>query len=447
MTLRELFEKKGKAYAAWKELNDRANTEKRALTAEETKQVDAWEKEIDDASAEIARLQAEERRAAKLAAIGESMTEPQHPLTIQARGGDGAAAADGSVDRRPIAERLRDLTEQGMSRKDALAQLAKQRDPAKSAAFNQYLRTGAIEPALRERAALQMDSASAGGFLIAPEQFLAKLVTDLDRLVFMRTLATVIPLTGAESLGVPTLAADPGDPTWTTELAVGSADSTMEFGKRNLTPHPLARYILVSKDLLRTSAISVEAIVRERLAYKFAVVLETAFMTGSGAGSPLGIFTASAAGISTGQDVSTGNSTTAITADGLINCKYALESQWLSNPSLRWVFHRDAVKMIRKLKDGEGQYLWMPGLAQDRPDVILNVPVLISEYAPNTFTTGQYVGIIGDLSYYWIAETMQLDIQRLVELGALTNQDYFIGRVKLDGMPIMEKAFARVKLG
>ena len=57
------------------------------------------------------------------------------------------------------------------------------------------------------------------------------------------------------------------------------------------------------------------------------------------------------------------------------------------------------------------------------------------------------MGLIGDLSYYWIAENMQLDIQRLVELGALTNQDYFIGRLKLDGMPVLEKAFVRVKLG
>jgi HK97 family phage major capsid protein len=75
------------------------------------------------------------------------------------------------------------------------------------------------------------------------------------------------------------------------------------------------------------------------------------------------------------------------------------------------------------------------------------VPVLVSEYAPNTFTTGLYLGLIGDLSYYWIADNMSMQIQRLVELGALTNQDYFIGRMKLDGMPVLEKAFVRVTLG
>jgi HK97 family phage major capsid protein len=78
--------------------------------------------------------------------------------------------------------------------------------------------------------------------------------------------------------------------------------------------------------------------------------------------------------------------------------------------------------------------------------MILGTPVLVSEYAPNTFTSLLYVGLIGDLSHYWIAENMSLDIQRLVELGALTNQDYFIGRMSLDGMPVLEKAFVRVQL-
>jgi HK97 family phage major capsid protein len=260
----------------------------------------------------------------------------------------------------------------------------------------------------------------------------------------LRSMATVIPLTGAESLGVPTLNADIDDPEWTTELAIGDEDTTLAFGKRRLTPHPVAKWIKVSKELLRSAAISVESVVRERLAYKFGAVQETAFMTGTGAGQPLGIFTASNSGISTSQDVSTGNTNTTITADGLINAKYGLEAQWLGSPSLRWIMHREVVAFIRKLKDGEGQYLWQPGLAQDRPDVILNVPVLVSEFAPHAFTTGKYLAIIGDLSYYWIADNMSLQIQRLVELYAATNQDAFMGRMALDGMPVLEKAFIRV---
>jgi HK97 family phage major capsid protein len=76
----------------------------------------------------------------------------------------------------------------------------------------------------------------------------------------------------------------------------------------------------------------------------------------------------------------------------------------------------------------------------------LGVPVYASEYAPNTFTTGLYVGIIGDYSQYWVAMALDMRIQRLNELYAATNQVGFISRAEVDGMPVIEAAFARVKL-
>ena len=79
-------------------------------------------------------------------------------------------------------------------------------------------------------------------------------------------------------------------------------------------------------------------------------------MTGSGSGQPLGMFTASDMGISTGRDVSTANTSTAFTVDGLINAKYSLASPYLTSSNLVWILHRDAVKMARKFKDGDGRY-------------------------------------------------------------------------------------------
>jgi HK97 family phage major capsid protein len=433
--LKAIYEKKRDAYARWRDVLDSAEKEGRALTAEDNAICNECEKVIDECNAQIKGLEAREEQRQRLAEVGaELAAAKQAPAPTLQREPEAP-----KPDRRTIGEKLKALLEDGMTRSEAIDHLAKQRDEQQSAAFRAYL--------LGSHAALRQNSDADGGFLVAPEQFIARLIKDLDNMVWFRNFATVIPVVGAQGIGVPTLETDMSDTAWTTELAVGTEDSSMVFGKRSLTPHPLAKYIKVSKDLLRSAALSVEAIVRERMAYKFGTVQETAFMTGHGAGQPLGVFTASDNGITTARDVSTDNTSTAITADGLINCKYGLSSPWLSSANLRWVFHRDAVKMIRKLKDGEGQYLWVPGLTRAVDDVILNVPVLVSEYAPNTFTTLQYVGLIGDLSYYWIAENMSMEIQRLVELGALTNQDYFIGRMALDGMPVLEEAFIRVKLG
>ena len=168
-------------------------------------------------------------------------------------------------------------------------------------------------------------------------------------------------------------------------------------------------------------------------------------MTGDGSQKPLGVFVASADGISTARDVSTGNTATSIMGDGLIEAKYSLkEAYW---PRARWIFHRDAVKQIRKLKDGNGQYIWQAGISGGVPDRILELPYTTSEFAPNTFTTGQYVGILGDFQKYWIVDALDMVMQRLTELYAETNQTGFIARYEGDGAPVLEEAFARVKLG
>jgi HK97 family phage major capsid protein len=63
------------------------------------------------------------------------------------------------------------------------------------------------------------------------------------------------------------------------------------------------------------------------------------------------VFTPSASGISTGRDVSTGNTSTAIGFDGLIEAKFSIKSQYWRNAT--WLFHRDAIKGISKLKNDD----------------------------------------------------------------------------------------------
>jgi HK97 family phage major capsid protein len=310
-------------------------------------------------------------------------------------------------------------------------------------AFNRYLDGGRITP--DEQRALQVDDSEAGGYTVVSEQFINKFIQAVDNQVFIRQWATVLPVTSADSVGAVSLDADPADPTWTSELLIGSEDTTMDFGKRALHPHPLAQFIKVSRTLLRKSVKPVEQLVRERLAYKTGVVMEAAFLTGDGANSPLGVMTASDNGISTGRDVSTGNIATDVRFDGLYEAKYTLKGQYW--PRARWMFHRDGIKRIAKLKDGEGRYIWSVSQREGEPDTVLGFPCYMSEYMSNTWTASLYVGILGDFSNYWIADSLAMQIQRLDELYAATNQVGFISRLESDAMPVLEEAFVRVKLG
>lgn len=417
MDPKELREQRAKLIEEARALYNAAEKEKRDVTAEEREKFDKLMDDAERRKADADRIESLIAAEAQVNTSEGRQTQPEGPeqrnqlVTVADRAGQ-----------------------------------PEQRDQAVQAmdCFSRFLRNGPTGFTAEEVRALQADSDILGGYMVPPTQWVNELIKTVDDLVFIRGISRVIPVTASDSLGAPSLAADPADADWTTELQTGSEDSTMSFGKRELHPHPLAKRIKVSNKLLRVSAIPVEQLTRERLAYKFGITEEKAFLTGSGSGQPLGVFTASANGINTGQDVSTGNTTTAIRADGLVNAKYSLKGQYW--PKAQWVFHRDAMKQIALLKDGEGRYMFQASILAGQPDRVLNFPFNMSEYAPNTFTTGLYVGILGDFDNYWIADALNMQVQRLVELYAESNQVGFIGRLELDGMPVLEEAFVRVTL-
>jgi HK97 family phage major capsid protein len=322
----------------------------------------------------------------------------------------------------------------------------KDKDEKIRAAFINHLREGSVHSYQAYRD-LAMDNPTQAGYIVAPEQFVNQMIQDLNNILFMRQICKVLPpLKGAHSLGYPVKKTRMSSFTWGTELAAPSKDTSLSFGKREFRPNPGTSEILVSKNLIR-HAPNADGIVRDEINYDVGTGLETAYMTGDGVGKPLGIFTASADGIPTTRDVSEGNTATEVKFDGLKSAKYSLKEQYLRSLNLSWIFHRDCVKKLAKLKDADGQYIWQQNVSASEPDMLLSIPLRMSEYCPNTFSSAQYVGILGDFSHYWIVDSLNLEIQVLTELYARTNQIDYITRLETDGTPVTQEAFARVKLG
>jgi len=396
------------------EIVKKITDEKREWTPEERSQYDKIMADVDTMKARADEIAKDEERGKNIDKALSDMEKPLRKGLIEDVGGDDK----------------------------------KIRDAKKYAeAFRKYL--GATEradeySALSDIRALQMDVDTSGGYTVIPQQFVAELIEAMKASNFMRSICRTFSVPNAESMGAPALDARPADTTWTSELAIGAEDSTMKFAKRELHPHPLAQYIKVSKKLIRASALNIDSVIRDQLGYKCGAVEETAFLTGSGASQPLGVFTASALGISTAYDISTGNTATEIRADGLIEAKYGLRPVYWNRA--KWIFHQSAIKQIRKLRGNDGDFLWKAGLSNDRGDTLLDCPILVSEYAPSTFTTGLYVGILGVFDYYWIADALNMDIQVVTELYAATNQNGYILRKETDGMPVLGEAFRRVTL-
>ena len=427
MDMRAMLEKRAGLITSARGILDKAEAEKRALSQEEQNSYDAL-------LTEAGNIQATVERRTQQDALEKSLGESAGRQTDDGQPGDeGRNAKPYEFQSRA----LQVLNEAGLP-----AGFEKRTAPEYRKAFGRWMVDGQNIPVAEQRA-LQVDNNTLGGYLLAPLQMVDRLLMAIDNAVYLRQWATVIPLTSGQSLGVPSLDNDPADPTWTSEIGTVGEDSTMSFGRRELKPNQLTKLIKVSRKLLRLSP-NAETLVMERLAYKFAVTFEAAMLTGSGAKQPLGVFTASADGIPTSRDVSTGNTTTAMAFDGLMGAKYALKQPYWSRA--KWMFHRDGMLQIAKLKDGNGQYIWRESVRAGEPDRILNIPAYMSEYAPNTFTTGLYAGILGDFSNYWIADSLTMDFQRLDELYAINNQVGLIGRMESDGAPVMAEAFVRVKL-
>ncbi len=436
-SLKELIDRRNQCVADARDILGREARERR-LGADEAQKADELLTQAGDLDAQIAERQNDESRRAKLAALEGRLTEharrittPMAPGVTPPRGGDGADAVTVQLGRHAVT--LRQGTD---AHARALADYERRYEGYLRGSY--YGRTGA------EQLGLQVGDNSKGGYL-APMAMLSALIKFLDDNVFMRRLGTVLPPTAEKSIGVPSYDTDPNDADWTAEVPASSIseDDTARFGRREMSPHLLTKLIKLSLKILRNSSLDLWPFMAGRLGYKFAITEEKAFISGSGAGRPLGVFTAHADGIPTSRDVTLANATT-LAADDFINTLYSLKEAYMMRAT--WLVHRDAVKIARKLKDSQNQYLWAAGLNSGTPGTILDRPIVMSEYAPNTFTTTQYVGVCGDFSYYWIQDGLGLEIQRLDELFSLTNQVGMLGRKETDGAPVLAEAFARMKL-
>jgi HK97 family phage major capsid protein len=97
------------------------------------------------------------------------------------------------------------------------------------------------------------------------------------------------------------------------------------------------------------------------------------------------------------------------------------------------------VKALRKLKDGNGQYLWQNSVVAGTPDTILNRPVYTSSFMP-TAAAGAKTMVFGDLKYYWVADRQGRIFQRLNELYATSGQVGFLITQRVDGKLILPEA-------
>ncbi len=194
-----------------------------------------------------------------------------------------------------------------------------------------------------------------------------------------------------------------------------------------------SKLILVSYELLADEAVNLASEIGAMAGERLGRIQATHYTTGTGSSQPNGIVTASGLGV-------TAASATAVTADELIDLFHALDPSYRALPSAGWMFNDTSAKNVRKLKDGDNQYLWQPGLQAGQPDVLLGKPVTINQDMP-AMTTGLKSFVFGAMEKYVIRDAGPVRFKRLDERYADTDQVAFIAFSRHDGDATQSGAF------
>jgi HK97 family phage major capsid protein len=297
-------------------------------------------------------------------------------------------------------------------------------------AFWNAMRTRAgegLDPVVRN--ALQVGTDTEGGYLV-PDEFERSLVEALEEENIFRRLAKVIT-TSSGDRKIPVVASK-GTASWVDEEgAIPESDDS--FGQASIGAYKLGTMIKVSEELLNDSVFNIEAYISREFARRIGNKEEESFFIGDGSGKPTGILAATG-GAQLGVTTA---SATAITIDELLDLFYSLKAPYRNKSA--FIMNDATVKAIRKLKDGQGQYLWQPSLQAGTPDTILNRPLYTSAYVPAIASTAKTIAF-GDFSYYWVADRQGRMFKRLNELYAVTGQVGFVATQRVDGKLILPEA-------
>ena len=258
-------------------------------------------------------------------------------------------------------------------------------DPEHKSAWGAYLRKGDDSGIARlDLKSVNVGTEAQGGYVAPPE---------LDRLIEqrltasspMRQIASVRQTSATVfkkpiSMGaVSAWAAETGARTETTSPTL----NLLEFPAAELYAMPAA-----TQTLLDDAYADIDEWLADEVEASFSTQESTAFVTGDGSGKPKGFLSydmiadASHAWDKIGFILSGGAGAFAASnpADKLIDLVYALKSQFRANA--RFVMNRRTVSAVRKLKDGDGNYLWRPGAAGEAAS-LLGYPVTEIEDMPD----------------------------------------------------------------
>jgi HK97 family phage major capsid protein len=209
----------------------------------------------------------------------------------------------------------------------------------------------------------------------------------------MLNVAQVINTASGEQLTIPTLTAY----STATIKSAGSAiaDSEPTFSSINLNAYKYSFLVPVANELLSDAGFDISALIAEQAGNAIGFGINTGLTVGTGTVEPTGIFTTGASAV-TGSSAVAGNPS----YENLVDLLYALDGQARLLPGVGWLMSKSGLAAVRKVKDGDGRFIWSAGnIAQGQPDQLLGYPVYENPAVPSVAANAFSIGV-GHLPSY-----------------------------------------------
>lgn len=404
-TIKELREQQARiatnARAKFNEITDDTPQER---AAEIEREFDAMMEDHDKIGSKVERMQ-------RLAAAEASLDDPD-PRRPGGQGeGRGVDEGQGPTYREAFHEYLR----------------AQGNEAALSGEVRSVLRGGYDALSTEQRA--QTTTNAAGGFSI-PEEMMERVIVSMKAWgpMYDGNVVTEIVTSGGNVMPFPTVNDTASTAGAHTEGATLTDDGGKDvtFGQKQLEAYAFdTEWLRVSKELADDSFLAMETFVGQLLGERLARISNAQLTTGTGSSAPNGILTASTVG-------HTAASTSAFTWDELLDLEHSVDPAYRVGNRVGYMFNDATLKVARKLKDGDGNFLWQAGNVEGGvPNRFNGRPYWINQDMPS-LGAGNRVMIFGDMSKYFVRKV------GAPMIGAIQDKDFWpgfgiAGYIRFDG--------------
>lgn len=285
--------------------------------------------------------------------------------------------------------------------------------PSYREVFHKFLRAGGDPSELSgdERAVLrqgnqpkaefriQSTSNTAGGYTV-PTELSNEIVRSMKAWgpMYDEDIATTMNTASGNPIKLPTVD-DTAVPAVAHAEGVALTDdggSDVTFGQKSLDAFVFdTEFVKFSMELAQDSIFNVEALLGSLLGERLGRIANTQLTTGGGSGAPNGIVTASTLG-------KTAAATGAVTYDEIMDLIHSVDPAYRQSPKARLMFNDTTLAAIRKLKDGDGKYIWTNSDVQGGvPGTLLGYRYSVNQAMASMATTNKAI-LFGDFSKYFV---------------------------------------------